>query len=229
MKLGAVQRFLPRFLRHYLLYLEAVIEDSVARLARELPPGALLLDAGAGEARHRDAFPSQRYVAVDLGVGDAAWDYGKLDVVADLRRLPFPDGVFDACLNLVTLEHIAEPAAALAELYRVLAPGARLLLVVPLCWEVHQAPHDYFRYTGYGARYLLEQAGFTRVEIQPAGGFFRLLARRLLNGLQFFPVILLPLALLLLVPPALALPLLDGLDRKRNFTLGYLCNARKPS
>ena len=34
-------------------------------------------------------------------------------------------------------------------------------------------------------------------------------------------------AAILLVPPALLLPLFDGLDRERNFTAGYLCVARK--
>jgi hypothetical protein len=34
-------------------------------------------------------------------------------------------------------------------------------------------------------------------------------------------------AAILLVPPALILPLVDALDRDRNFTLGYLCTARK--
>ena len=58
---------------------------------------------------------------------------------------------------------------------------------------------------------------------------YRLVSRRLLNGLQFFPALLQPLAALLVGPPALALPLLDSLDRERNFTLGYLCTARKSS
>ena len=62
------------------------------------------------------------------------------------------------------------------------------------------------------------------------GGYFRLLARRLLNGLQFFTggvrwLWFLPAAILL-VPPALILPFLDSLDRDRNFTLGYICTAR---
>ena len=61
----------------------------------------------------------------------------------------------------------------------------------------------------------------------PAGGFFRLLARRLLNGLQFFPPVLLLPAALFLVPPALVLPLFDFLDRDRNFTLGYICTATR--
>ena len=111
--------------------------------------------------------------------------------------------------------------------------GGRLLLIVPHEWEVHQAPHDFYRYTRHGLDYLLTEAGFAEWTIQPVGGYFRLLARRLLNGLQFFTeglrwIGFLPAALFL-VPPALLLPLLDGLDRERHFTLGYICTAIKRS
>jgi hypothetical protein len=92
---------------------------------------------------------------------------------------------------------------------------------------VHQSPHDYFRYTRHGVAYLLEKAGFQDFTIEPVGGYFRLLSRRLLNGLQFFPGPLVLLGALLLVPPALVLPLFDGVDRRRDFTLGYACVARK--
>jgi hypothetical protein len=34
-------------------------------------------------------------------------------------------------------------------------------------------------------------------------------------------------AAILLVPPAVILPFLDGLDREKNFTVGYLCWAKK--
>jgi hypothetical protein len=60
------------------------------------------------------------------------------------------------------------------------------------------------------------------------GGYFRLLARRLLNGLQFFRGFLVVPAAIFLVPPALVLPLFERLDRTRSFTLGYVCTARKP-
>lgn len=219
---------LPRPLRDHVLHFEASIEREVARLAESLPAGARVLDAGAGEARHARQFSRQRYVGVDLGVGDAAWDYSRLDVVADLAALPFRSESFDACLNIVTLEHVPDPRAVLGEIFRTLAPGGHFLLVVPQEWEVHQAPHDYFRFTRYGVRTLLEEVGFRQIEIRPAGGFFRLLARRLLNALQFFPPPLLPLAALCLAPPALLVPALDFLDREQNFTLGYLCRAQKP-
>ncbi|MBI1790362.1 MAG: class I SAM-dependent methyltransferase [Acidobacteria bacterium] len=231
MRYSAPAERLPAFLRRHILHFESAIEDAVAGFAASLEPGARLLDAGAGEGRYARYFPRARYCGVDLAVGDAAWNYRNLDAIADLSALPFPDSRFDACINIVTLEHVREPARVLAEIARTLAPGGRLLLVAPHEWEVHQAPHDYYRYTRHGAAWLLEQAGFSSVSITPVGGFFRLLARRLLNGLQFFSggfrwIGFLPAALFL-VPPALILPFLDSLDRDRNFTLGYLCTATK--
>jgi SAM-dependent methyltransferase len=231
MKYSAAAYRLPKPLRRHILHFECEIEDAVARFAASLDSGARVLDAGAGEGQYKRWFAQQRYCGVDLGVGDDQWDYTGLDVIADLTALPLRTGAFDGALHIVTIEHLREPAAALAEIGRTLRAGGTLLIAAPHEWEVHQAPHDYFRYTRYGLGYLLKKAGFEPVELRPAGGYFRLLARRLLNGLQFFAggarwLLFLPAAILL-VPPALVLPFLDFLDRDRNFTLGYIAIARK--
>ncbi len=227
MSYRTIERRLPGFLRRYLLHFESAIEEALEKFSTGLAPNARVLDAGAGEMPHAKYFRGQRYVGVDLAVGDAAWDYGKLDAIGDLTALPFRDACFEACINIVTLEHVREPACALREIARVLAPGGRLLLIVPHEWEVHQAPHDYYRYTRYGIAYLLEKAGFREYTIEPVGGYFRLCSRRLLNGLQFFRGAWFFVAAIFLAPPALVLPWFDSLDRERNFTLGYICSAKK--
>jgi SAM-dependent methyltransferase len=224
---------LPRPLRDHVLFFEGMIERELQNFARSLAHGVRVLDAGAGEARHQKLFADQRYVAVDLAVGDTAWNYSKLDAVADLCALPFGDASFDAAINVVTLEHISDPGKALSEVARTLKAGGRIFLAVPQDWEVHQPPHDYFRYTRYGIRLLLRQAGLEVLRIQPAGGYFRLLSRRLLNGIQFFKggwrwLLFLPAAACL-GPPALLLPLFDPLDPDKNFTLGYICEAQRLS
>lgn len=231
MRYSTIAYRLPRPLRRHVLHFECEIEDAIASFARQLPEDARVLDAGAGQGQYAHFFTGRRYCGVDLAVGDAAWDYGRLDAIADLTALPFPNATFAAALHIVTIEHLREPACALAELARTLVPGAPLLIAAPHEWEVHQAPHDYFRYTRYGLAYLLEKAGYEVRELRASGGYFRLLARRLLNGLQFFTgglrwLAFLPAAILV-VPPALILPFLDFLDRDRNFTLGYICTARK--
>jgi SAM-dependent methyltransferase len=227
MTLGRIQRLLPRPLRDHILHFDAAIEAAVNAFAASLPEGAKVLDAGAGESRHRAAFPHQRYVGVDLAVGDATWDYSALDAFGDLERLPFRDAEFDAALNLVTLEHVPHPYQVLRELGRVMKPGAPLLLAVPHEWEEHQVPHDYFRYTRYGVRRLLTEAGFGVVRLAPAGGYFRLMQRRLAAAPQFLPVWSWPLALPLLLPAVLLLPLLEPLDPEKRFTLGFIVEAER--
>jgi len=227
----AIAARLPRWLSRRVLHFEAAIDDAVSAFAARVPEGARVLDGGAGESRHAAYFTRQRYCAVDLAVGDRTWNYSRLNALADLTHLPFRPASFDAAIHIVTLEHVREPATVLREIARTLAPGAPLLAIVPHEWEVHQAPHDYFRFTCHGMRYLLECAGLTDIEIRPVGGYFRLLARRMLNGLQFFSggprwIGFIPAAVLL-VPPALIIPSLDFLDRDRNFTLGYICSAKK--
>jgi SAM-dependent methyltransferase len=52
-------------------------------------------------------------------------------VRADAADLPIADGSADAAVMLDVLEHVADPAAVLAELHRVLRPGGVLVLSVP--------------------------------------------------------------------------------------------------
>src|SRR5450759_4266599 len=148
---------LPRPLRRQILYFESQIEDAVTALARALPADARVLDAGSGEGQYRNLFARQRYFGVDLAVGDASWDYSQVDALADLTALPFRTAAFDAAVHIVTIEHLKEPGRALTEIARTLLPGGTLLIAAPHEWEVHQAPHDYFRYTRYGLAYLLEK------------------------------------------------------------------------
>ena len=53
-----------------------------------------------------------------------AWRLG------DARTLPFADGAFDLVLCVTALEFVAEPERALAEMYRVVSAGGRLVVGV---------------------------------------------------------------------------------------------------
>ena len=61
------------------------------------------------------------------------WPGARPDVVADLRRLPFPDAAAEYVYCGHVLEHISLPevTVALTEIRRVLAPGCRLCIVGP--------------------------------------------------------------------------------------------------
>lgn len=226
------ERLLPHFLLRMLDPFEARVSERLSEFAATLPESSHLLDAGAGECRYAGLFSRQTYVALDNTVGDAAWDYSKLDAIGDLESIPFARSTFDAVISIVVLEHTHEPRRVISEMARVLRPGGKLFLVVPSQWEIHQAPHDYFRFTRYGVEYLLCKSGFRPVTLDAVGGFFWLLARRCVNLLTFFQSGAKWAAFILLAPFfgflfPLLLYLADPLDEKREFTLGYVCIAER--
>lgn len=57
-------------------------------------------------------------------------------------------------------EHIADPLRSAAALFEALAPGGTLVFTAPQSAPFHKVPHDYYRYTPEGAKYVLVQAGF---------------------------------------------------------------------
>ena len=105
-------------------------------------------------------------------------------------------------------------------------------MVIPFLWEEHQAPHDYFRFTRYGVQLLFERLPIRLTQLQPVGGFFWLLARRSVNLLTFFQggwrwLLFAPLAPVFGFLFPVLLYFLDGLDRGKTFTLGFLVRATK--
>ncbi len=225
-------RLLPGFVLAWLDPVERIIKNEVSGLAGEVRDGQIVLDAGAGEARHRRQFTRGRYVALDSGTGDPAWDYSNLDILGDLEQLPLRSDSVDHVLCMVVLEHTRHPLLVLQEITRVLKSAGSLRLVIPFLWEEHQAPHDYFRFTRYGARFLLESLPLRIDVIEPLGGFFWLCARRSVSLLSFFQrgwrwilFALLAPFFGLLIP--IALYFLDGLDKDRSFSLGFRIRATK--
>ncbi len=143
-----------------------------------------LLDIGCGQQPYRGLFEQVTfYVGVDLPGGQLPGV--TTEVYASGLALPFETASFDSVLCSEVLEHVAEPARLLAEAARVIRPGGRLLLSVPWLWPVHAAPHDYYRYTPYGLRYLLEQNGFEVEKLEKTSGLVAVIAQRLATGLAY--------------------------------------------
>jgi SAM-dependent methyltransferase len=75
-------------------------------------------------------------------------------VLGLVTSIPFPDGAFDLVCALDIVEHVGDEDGALAELSRVAAPGAALLLSVPLhpsCWTAFD------EFVGHRRRYEPER------------------------------------------------------------------------
>lgn len=87
-----------------------------------------------------------------------------VQLLSDIQALALAENTFDAVVCTEVLEHLREPQAAIDEMYRVLKPGGALLLTTRFLFPIHDAPHDYFRFTKYGLQYLLRR--FEIVELQ---------------------------------------------------------------
>lgn len=113
-----------------------------------------------------------------------------LDVAADLNRpLPIADAAFDTVILSDVLEHVAEPALLWREMARVMRPGACLLLNVPFLYGVHEAPHDYYRYTRHALERHAVQSGFEVVLVEPVGGSVSVMADLAAKHLAQVPAI----------------------------------------
>jgi SAM-dependent methyltransferase len=129
-----------------------------------------LLDLGCGMKPYKQPLGA----AVDewVGLDFARTPSGRslANVFASGLEIPFATASFDTVLSTQVLEHVARPLDLLREAHRVLKPGGHLVVTAPQTNPLHEEPHDYFRYTCYGLRFLSEEVGLEVVELRPVGG-----------------------------------------------------------
>ena len=135
------------------------VADAHPRLVLDVATGT------AGVAIQLAARTSARVVGVDLteamvrqgrrAVDDARCAGRVQLVVGGGERLPFADGTFDALTFTYLLRYVADPAATLRELARVVKPGG---VVANLEFLVPERPFWHFWWWGY-TRLVLPVAG----------------------------------------------------------------------
>ena len=98
---------------------------------------------------------------------------GNVTFVADAHRLPIADGSLDGVIMLSVLEHLHDPIRGVDQVARVLKRGGVYFSYAPFYHPYHTSPHDYFRFTEEGYRYLLRD--FSSVEILSGGNYVAVL------------------------------------------------------
>jgi len=160
------------------------LQNFVKEASLSIPGESWVLDAGAGEGMYRFLFEKMRYVSIDLCKISKA--YGKISAISDLSRIPFPANFFDMVVCTQVLEHVNDPKAVLFELGRVLKPKGLLWISVPFFYEEHEIPYDFFRYTHFGLRHLLELSNFQIDRMEWLEGYFGTFAYQLNTAARFF-------------------------------------------
>ena len=162
-----------------------------ALLLAEARRGERVLDLGCGAGRFLAALLEAGAQPVGVEIAEAALERARANVPgADVRllepdgSLPLEHGSVDLVWCSEVLEHTPEPAHLLLEARRVLRPGGRLVVTVPLhgrlkgaavavvAFERHFDPRgQHLRFfTRRSLAGMLEEAGFEHVRVEPAGG-----------------------------------------------------------
>jgi SAM-dependent methyltransferase len=179
----------------------AFVLERVDALALELARAPRVLDVGCGEGQFAAELARAGANAVGADVSREALRRARarhpeleLQLIPAHGSWPFADASFDAAWAGETIEHVADTAAWLSEVRRVLRPGGMLLLSTPAhgravmlalaLWprrlEEHFDPRgDHLRfYTARSLREVLADFGFERIALRGAAGLPG--ARRLL-------------------------------------------------
>lgn len=129
-----------------------------------------LLDAGCGtmpfKALLEDLVEEYRSLDIERKLSD-------VDFVGNLLEM---NAIFSESYNVVlcteVLEHVPRPERLMAEVQRILKPRGKFILSVPHLSRLHEEPCDYYRFTRHGLQFLLEQNGFSVLEIVSTGSLF---------------------------------------------------------
>lgn len=112
---------------------------------------------------------SVRYVSLDYPATAIGLYRTRPHVFGDACSMPFADASFDAVACYEVLEHVARPDALLEEVSRVLVPGGVAEFTMPFYYPIHDAPHDYQRWTRHGWSRGLQRAGLVVESIEARG------------------------------------------------------------
>jgi SAM-dependent methyltransferase len=198
------------------------VEELVAGLS-----GDRVIDVGCGVQPYRALVERFRsYVGFDSpSRPDSA---ANADVFGDATALPFADASADLMLCTEVMEHVPDPAAMIAEIRRVLCPGGHLVLTVPFMWQLHDEPYDYWRFTEFGLREMLERGGFQVETLRGINGMLGALLQMrcywLVRATGPLRDLVRPIVWWMQVLAHAIAPF----DRDRRMTSNYIVRARKP-
>ena len=151
------------------------------------------------------------------------------DIKGDVCKDELPSLIYDVVVMAEVLEHLHAPLQGLDNVRNALKENGRLILTTPFILPIHDAPHDYFRFTKYGLALLLKK--FSSVNIEARNNYFeaidvlwaRLLQTKTRRSLLVCSI-LLPLLFIIKKPVTW---LLGSVVETDAMTTGYVVTATK--
>lgn len=147
-------------------WLIAAYEKAIRDHAR----GALA-DIGCGTFPYYGIYRSLTTSVFGVDWPNSPHDNSHVDAYCDLNEvIDLPDESADTVLCTDVLEHIYKPERLWAEIARILRRGGKAIIGTPFYYWIHEAPHDYYRYTRYALERHARDASLEVISIEPVGG-----------------------------------------------------------
>ncbi|GIU82441.1 MAG: class I SAM-dependent methyltransferase [Acidobacteria bacterium] len=147
-----------------------------------------VLDVGCGLMPYRKIIESnpkvEKYIGMDWQ-SPLYSEFLKPDLEWDGKKIPLEDESVDCVMATEFLEHYADTEEILREIWRVLRYDGIVFATVPFVWNLHEIPHDEYRFTPFSLERFFANAGFKNIEISALGGWNMALAQMIGLWLTF--------------------------------------------
>ena len=151
---------------HYYLVYKPLIRDIIYAI-NNYSIGRVL-DLGCGNKPYKKLFEGKcdEYIGCDIVQSSE----NCVDIICEATNIPQANNSFDTIFCTQVIEHVDDHNKLLEEMYRLLKPNGHVILSGPMYWHIHEAPHDFFRFTKYGFKYIFEKQQFEIMETLANGG-----------------------------------------------------------
>ncbi|MHB1922492.1 MAG: class I SAM-dependent methyltransferase [Chitinophagaceae bacterium] len=167
-----VQKFIPDYFSIFInpfYFIRKELYLGIQEFAPQLK--GKLLDFGCGSKPYEKLFSVEEYIGVDMEVTGHQHADSRVDVFYNGSEIPFEKDTFDSIFCSEVFEHMFNLEQILPELHRVLKNDGRMLVTVPFCWNEHEAPYDFGRYSSFGIKHILSEGGFEMIDFKKSGHF----------------------------------------------------------
>lgn len=155
-------------------YFVKIAENHCLEIVKKHVSG-VFLDIGCGRQWYRNKIEKyvSKYYAMDHPEHSKKYQsIYPVEIYADASSIPLSSNSINTALMLMVLEHLSNPEKALQEAHRILKKSGYFIICTVENYPGHDLPQNFYHFTKYGLREILERCGFRIIKMESFGNFW---------------------------------------------------------